>query len=148
VGIVERYYRLIRRAYTIITAKIPDISKDIALQMAFKAINDIIGLDSLIPTLLVYSAYSQITEHDPLLLLVTKRALAIKKAIAKVQKLKAKRQVNDALNARNGNIGQLGKWDRLYKLVSINSELCILALPHSNTTFCATSIKPYLTPTT
>jgi len=42
-----------------------------ALQMAFKAINDIIGLNSLIFTLLVYSAYSQITKHDPLLLLVT-----------------------------------------------------------------------------
>jgi hypothetical protein len=90
-GIVKRYYRLICRAYTIITAKILDISKDMALQMAFKAINDIIGLDSLVLTLLVYSAYPRITEHDPLLLLVTKRALAIKKAIAKVQKLKAKR---------------------------------------------------------
>jgi F0F1-type ATP synthase membrane subunit b/b' len=62
-----------------------------ALQMAFKAINDTIGLDSLIFILLVYSAYPQITEYNPLLLLITKRALAIKKAIAKVQKLKAKR---------------------------------------------------------
>jgi uncharacterized protein YggT (Ycf19 family) len=71
VSIVERYYRLIRRAYTIITAKILDISKDIALQIAFKAINDIIRLNSLVLTLLVYNAYPQITEHDPLLLLVT-----------------------------------------------------------------------------
>jgi len=30
-GIIKRYYRLIRRAYTIITTKIPNISKDIAL---------------------------------------------------------------------------------------------------------------------
>jgi hypothetical protein len=59
--------------------------------MAFKAINDIIGLDNLILILLVYSAYLQIIKYNPLLLLVTKRALAIKKAIAKVQKLKAKR---------------------------------------------------------
>jgi hypothetical protein len=72
VGIVKRYYRLIRQAYTIITTKILDISKDIALQMAFKAINDIIRLNSLVLTLLVYSAYSQITEHDLLLLLITK----------------------------------------------------------------------------
>jgi hypothetical protein len=57
VGIVKRYYRLIRRAYTIITTKIPNISKDIALQMAFKAINDTVGLDSLILILLIYSAY-------------------------------------------------------------------------------------------
>jgi hypothetical protein len=71
VGIVERYYKLIRRAYTIITTKIPDISKDIALQIAFKAINDIIKLDSLVLILLVYSAYPRITKHDPLSPLVT-----------------------------------------------------------------------------
>jgi len=71
VGIVERYYKLIRRAYTIITTKIPNISKDIALQIAFKAINNTIGLNSLIFILLVYSAYPRITEHDPPSLLVT-----------------------------------------------------------------------------
>jgi hypothetical protein len=38
--------------------------------MAFKAINNIIGLNRLILTLLVYSAYPRITEYDPLLLLV------------------------------------------------------------------------------
>jgi len=38
--------------------------------MAFKAINNIIELDGLILTLLVYSAYPQITEYNPLLLLV------------------------------------------------------------------------------
>jgi len=102
VGIVERYYGLIRRAYTIITAKIPGISKDIALQMAFKAINDTARPNRLVLTLLVYSAYPQITEYDPLLVSIAQRALAVKKAIAKVQKLRAKRQVNDALNMRNG----------------------------------------------
>jgi hypothetical protein len=70
--------------------------------MAFKAINNIIKLNRLILILLVYSAYPQITEYNPLLLLVAQRALAVKKAIVKVQKLQAKRQVNDAFNARNG----------------------------------------------
>jgi len=31
--------------------------------------------------------------------------------------------------------------------VAIKGKSCILALPHSNTTFCATSIKLYFTPT-
>jgi hypothetical protein len=53
---VERYYRLIHRAYFIITTKILNINKDIALQMAFKAINNIIGLNGIVLTLLVYSA--------------------------------------------------------------------------------------------
>ena len=86
-GIVKRYYRLIRKAYSIIIAKIPSISKDIALQMAFKAINNTTRPNRLVLTLLVYSIYSQITEHDPPLLSITQQALAIKKAIAKVQKL-------------------------------------------------------------
>jgi hypothetical protein len=55
--------------------------------MAFKAINDIVRLNRLILTLLIYSIYPQITEYNPLLLLIAQRALAIKKAIAKVQKL-------------------------------------------------------------
>jgi len=38
-----------------------------ALQMTFKAINDFIGLEGLMLTLLVYSAYSRITANDPLL---------------------------------------------------------------------------------
>ncbi len=57
IGIVKRYYKLIRRAYLIIIAKIPNISKDIALQMAFKAINNIAGPNGLVLILLVYSAY-------------------------------------------------------------------------------------------
>ena len=59
--------------------------------MAFKAINDIVRPNRLVLILLVYSAYPRITEYNPLLLLVAQWALAIKKAIAKVQKLQAKR---------------------------------------------------------
>jgi len=57
ISIVERYYSPLRRIYYIITSKILGIDKDIVLQMAFKAINDSIGLDGLIPTLLVFRAY-------------------------------------------------------------------------------------------
>jgi hypothetical protein len=39
--------------------------------MAFKAINNIARLDSIILTLLIYSAYLQITKHNPPSLLVT-----------------------------------------------------------------------------
>jgi hypothetical protein len=55
--------------------------------MAFKAINDIVGLNRLVLTLLVYSAYLQITKYNSLLLSVAQRALAVKKAIAEVQNL-------------------------------------------------------------
>jgi hypothetical protein len=61
---VERYHGPLRRIYYIITSKILGINKDIALQMAFKVINNSIGLDGLIPTLLVFRAYPQIIESN------------------------------------------------------------------------------------
>ena len=41
-----------------------DIGKDIALQMAFKAINNSVGPNGLIPTLLVFRAYLYIVESN------------------------------------------------------------------------------------
>jgi hypothetical protein len=70
--------------------------------MAFKAINDTAGLDGLVPTLLVFRAYPRMTKSATPSLTVIQRAAVIKKAIAEVQKLRAKRQVADALVIRNG----------------------------------------------
>src|SRR6266700_3588196 len=57
IGMVERYYGLLQQAYQIITTEIPKISKEMALRMAFKAINNIASLEGLVPTLLVFGAY-------------------------------------------------------------------------------------------
>jgi hypothetical protein len=72
--------------------------------MAFKAINDTAGLNGLVPTLLVlvFGAYPRMTELDAPSPTVTQRANAVKKAIAEIRKLRAERQVADALNMRNG----------------------------------------------
>jgi hypothetical protein len=83
IGIVDHYHSPIWRAYNIITAKIPDINKDMALQMAFKAINDSVGPDGLVLKLLVYGALPQMTESDTYPT-VTQRSLALKKAIANI----------------------------------------------------------------
>jgi hypothetical protein len=48
-------------------AEVDGINKDTVLQMAFKAINDFAGPDSIILILLVYGALPQITEYDALL---------------------------------------------------------------------------------
>ena len=64
VGMVKCYYGPLRRIYHIITAELLDIGKDMALQMAFKAINDSTGPDGLIPTLLVFGAYPRMVESD------------------------------------------------------------------------------------
>jgi hypothetical protein len=57
--------------------------------MAFKAINDSIGPDGLIPTLLVFRAYPYIVKSNVPNPMVIKQAVALKKAIEEVKKLKA-----------------------------------------------------------
>ena len=71
VSIVEYYYSSVYRVYQIITSKVLSIFKDVALQIAFKAVNNTIRLDSLVPTLLVYKAYLQISELDLLVLKIS-----------------------------------------------------------------------------
>jgi len=71
IGIVERYHGPIRQAYLIITTEIPGIDKDMALQMAFKAINNTARPDGLVSTLLVYGALPRMVEYDAPLPTVT-----------------------------------------------------------------------------
>jgi len=55
--------------------------------MAVKAVNDTTGPDRLIPTLLVYRAYPQISNLDPPAPSVIDRAVIIQKVIAEIVKL-------------------------------------------------------------
>jgi hypothetical protein len=71
IRMVERYHSPLQRAYQIIITKIPEISKEMALQMAFKAINDTASPEGLVPTLLVFRAYPQMVKSDAPLPLVT-----------------------------------------------------------------------------
>jgi hypothetical protein len=71
IRIVKRYYSLIRRVYQIIATELPDLDKDVTLQMAFKAINNTAGLDGLVPTLLVFSVYPRMVEFNAPSLTVT-----------------------------------------------------------------------------
>ena len=48
---------LLRRIYKIISLELEDISKELTLQMAVKAINNSASPDRLVPILLVFSAY-------------------------------------------------------------------------------------------
>jgi len=70
--------------------------------MAVKAVNDTASPDGLVPTLLVYGAYPRMSKLDPPAPSVTDRAAVIRKAMAKIVKLRAKQTVNNALHYRNG----------------------------------------------
>lgn len=63
---IEKYYTSIHYAYDIIQVETRGIiSKNAMLQMAFEAVNDIVGPDSLVLTLLVFGAYPRIVSNLP-----------------------------------------------------------------------------------
>ena len=101
IDIVERYHGPLYRVYSIITTEIPDIESASALQMSFKAINNSIGPNGLVPTLLIFGAYSGMTKLDTLVLSIIQRAMVMRKAIDKVRKCITSQQVNDILNTWN-----------------------------------------------
>lgn len=86
IGMVERYHRPLRRVYLIVTKNIFGIKPDLVLQISFKAINDSVGLNGLVSTLLVFGAYSRITKLDAPSSTIGQRAMAMKKVIKEVRK--------------------------------------------------------------
>ena len=69
------------KSYKIIYIELgPKYSNDICLQLTIKAINDTIGPNGLVPTLLVFGAYPRIIDELSSML-VLKRAQAIKSII-------------------------------------------------------------------
>ena len=70
--------------------------------MAVKAVNNLVRLNGIIPTLLVFSAYPQLTKMDPLSLSVIKRTEAIYITTKEVRRLYVERQVKDILAIYNG----------------------------------------------
>ncbi len=104
VSLVERYHAPLRRVYEIIQDELKDehIDKEMILQIAVKAVNDLVGPNSIVPTLLVFGVYLRLTKIDPLSLSVTKRVEAIRTVTKEVRRLYVERQVKDVLTMRNG----------------------------------------------
>jgi hypothetical protein len=98
---IKRYYNLLQQTYKILSSELLSANKKAILQIAVKAVNDLIGLDGIVLTLLVFKAYLCITKDSLLSPFITEQAEAIYKAIKKVQRLYAEQQVNNALAIRN-----------------------------------------------
>ena len=160
IGKVERYHHLLRRAYEIMTKEAPTISAEDALQSAVKAVNDTAGPDGLVPTLLVFGAYPRMTASSAPAASIQARAAATQIAMAEMHKLKARRQVHDALNQRNGPdtietlrlpIGsevlvwrEHGKWTGPHTLIGIDGTDCTVQINDHTSSFRITSVKPFL----
>jgi hypothetical protein len=165
IGIVERYHAVLRRAYKIMQDELADsgLDREMMLQMAVKAVNDTAGPDGIVPTLLVFGAYPRMTELDAPSPTIAQRSAAIRRATAEIAKLRATRQVADALNQRNGpstahlhdlELGaevlvwregnnNKGSWDGPFQFQGIDGEDCKVLLTSGITTFRSTSVKRF-----
>lgn len=101
IGIIKRYHRLLRQVYSIIIIEILSIQSNLVLQMSFKAINNSIGLNKLVSTLLVFNTYLRMTEQNVLFLLVIKYVMVMRKTIDEIKKNIISRLVNNILNTYN-----------------------------------------------
>lgn len=80
-SIVERYHDPLRRAYRIVKREVPDIDDESALQYAVKSVNDTVGPDGLVSTLLVYGALPRLgLPSDAPAAGLLQRAVAVRKA--------------------------------------------------------------------
>jgi hypothetical protein len=97
VGLVERYYVPLRRAFDIISKEIPELVKEMRLQMAVKAVNDTAGPDGLTPTLLVFGAFPRMSREDKPTPSTIQYTITIRKAMAEVRRYYTARRISDAL---------------------------------------------------
>ena len=69
--------------------------------MAVKTINNMVGLDGLILTLLIFGTYPRISREDRLIISNIERVAIIKKVIAEVRRYYNARKIIDAIYIRN-----------------------------------------------
>lgn len=81
---IEHYYRFLQQVYFIINIKILSIELNLAFEMFFKAINNLMSLYKPVFTLLAFGVYLKMTKLDASFLLITPYAIAIKKTISKI----------------------------------------------------------------
>lgn len=158
---VERYHVPLRRAYKIMKDEAPGLDDEALLQCAVKSVNDSVGPDGLVPTLLVYGALPRLgLKTEKPTATTQQRATAVRNATAEMSRYFAKRQVREALNQRNGpNVldihkAELGShvlvyriancsWAGPYKLLNRDGETCTLLTNDGPKSFRTTACKPY-----
>jgi hypothetical protein len=131
------------------------------LQIAVKAVNNTVGFDGLISTLLVFGAFPRISHNSSFSPSIIKRAKAVNQAMKKLCKHMAARQVNAALNTRNGPDSAAyspmdlplqsemrvwrknGGWQGFFKVVAHDGQNVTLELFNGPAIFRFTMVAPY-----
>ena len=159
IGLVERYHGPLRRAFQILCEEMPGATKDVILQAAVKAINDSAGPDGLTPTLLVYGTYPRIGDTGSGTPTTSQRAKAMRRAMDAVRQVRAKQDIKDAMNTRNGPdvdalfdlpmgsevlvFREKNGWQGPYTLLDRKGHDIVVQMTSGPVTFRSTSVKPY-----
>lgn len=86
IHMIGYYHGPWRQVYSNISTKIPNIEPNLALQMSFKTINNLVGFNGLVFTLLVFDIYPRMIKLDVPSLSIIQHMIVVKKAIDKVRK--------------------------------------------------------------
>ena len=86
---VERYHEPLRRAYKIIRIELPNVSAELCLSLAVKAINDTVGSKGLVSTLLVFGAYPKLSDTSPPSPGIYARTTVVRKAMKELNNIRA-----------------------------------------------------------
>lgn len=161
-SIVEGYHQPLHPVQSIIMKEIPDSDIDDALEMAVKIINDSVGLDGLVPRLLVFGALPRLRlRADQLHPSTFHRAAAPQMETGSMSSHFAQRQVRDPMTRRDGlNVTEIDNWpvgapalvypsaldrcDGPFSLVHIDGESATILFPapFGPTKFRTTIAKP------
>jgi len=98
---IERYHTPLRHAYDILRSELPHSSPELCLSLTVKAINNTADPNDLILTLLIFETYLRISTASLPSPDIIIRAAVIRKAMKKLNDMRVKRQIRDALLIRN-----------------------------------------------
>lgn len=160
----ERYHTPMWHAYKIVLAETVELDTEAALQIAVKSVNDSIGPDGQVRTLLVYGALPRLGfPDDPPKQSMFRSANALRQVTEAMTKHFAESQVSSAVRTRTGpdildiNLAsidshvlvhrpELDKRERPFTLLGIQGEIYPLLLPPPSVAkqFRTTVIKRFI----
>jgi hypothetical protein len=153
----ERYHDPLRRIYRKVRHDFPAIPGSLALSLANKAMNDTMGPEGLVPTLLVYGTLPRLSLHDKLPS-QSRRFLAMEAARREMDAVVSELRIKRALDSntppgaeRTFKPGELvyvyrerpQEWLGPYPVVQVDGKTVYIRDGSHTKPFSVTAVKPY-----
>lgn len=100
IGIGERYHDPLRRIFLRICEDVPDLDHHVSLQIAVKAMNDTMGPEGLVPSMLVFGTLPRLSPHSTTLPNHVDRMHAMEVARLEMTNITAKIKLQRALRSK------------------------------------------------